>query len=324
MFLCSTCTNYEFQSTPFCAKGDTSGLICCHSPANFNPRPSARRATVPRGAQRPDARYFNPRPSARRATGADMTRQYIRQFQSTPFCAKGDFALLLKITARTIFQSTPFCAKGDLLTKSPARFTSYFNPRPSARRATGLCHFDTHVNQVFQSTPFCAKSDHIKDLLYIHIEISIHALLREGRPSKADFRFTPGRFQSTPFCAKGDLQGFNNRPQNGDFNPRPSARRATILELQRKSDAGEFQSTPFCAKGDADDVFLSQAEMENFNPRPSARRATARRRLTGRVTKISIHALLREGRPSSSCAISLGSIISIHALLREGRLDCAG
>ena len=198
----------RFQSTPFCAKGDKSPSFGATAASDFNPRPSARRATPGTPPPNSGAVYFNPRPSARRAT------------VQPPRCQMG----------RTI-------SIHALLREGRQARQQY---------ASGFQAISIHA--LLREGRPVARVD-----IRLRPAISIHALLREGRRQPGQFGSDRSGFQSTPFCAKGDILHAALNVGNADFNPRPSARRATVAVLASIC-MSEFQSTPFCAKGDGQSI----------------------------------------------------------------------
>jgi len=146
-------------------------------------------------------------------------------------------------------------------------------------------------------------------------------------------------FQSTPLYARGDVLHRSSNYSASYFNPRPSTRGATLVNLIDRTRT-RFQSTPLYARGDncRCDFFIDKRisihaplregrllsvcwhrQHNNFNPRPSTRGAT--------IHCVCLAYLINHfnPRPSTRGATSANAFsgieccISIHAPLREGR-----
>ena len=144
-----------------------------------------------------------------------------------------------------------------------------FLSTPSARRATRPVLPVAGRSRYFYPRPPRGGRHTTRELLTVHLQISIHALREEG-----DLAHIMHSWNSTNFYPRPPRGGrrFPHRCRAFDniFLSTPSARRATNFA--------------FSSAGSA--LFLST---------PSARRATLRLALTSLSSSISIHALREEG-----------------------------
>ena len=146
--------------------------------------------------------------------------------------------------------------------------TSNFYPRPPRGGRRRSCKVFTITSNFYPRPPRGGRHT-TRELLTVHLQISIHALREEG-----DLAHIMHSWNSTNFYPRPPRGGrrFPHRCRAFDniFLSTPSARRATNFA--------------FSSAGSA--LFLST---------PSARRATLRLALTSLSSSISIHALREEG-----------------------------
>ena len=144
----------------------------------------------------------------------------------------------------------------------------YFYPRPPRGGRRRSCKVFTITSNFYPRPPRGGRHT-TRELLTVHLQISIHALREEG-----DLAHIMHSWNSTNFYPRPPRGGrrFPHRCRAFDniFLSTPSARRATNFA--------------FSSAGSA--LFLST---------PSARRATLRLALTSLSSSISIHALREEG-----------------------------
>ena len=229
-------------------------------------------------------------PSARRATGLCRGRRLGFQFLSTPSARRATRAAVHAFH-RCVFLSTPSARRATRSSSKACALPTYFYPRPP-RGGRPVFRLLWLYHSIFLSTP---------------------SARRATRPAAA--LRPPAGFLSTPSARRATTTGWCDWQNSTNFYPRPPRGGRHLTAVHAGSPAYFYPRPP---RGGRLGPQLLSGHLPDFYPRPprGGRRLPAG--ATGKIRRISIHALREEGDgaalPSAECLED----ISIHALREEG------